>query len=118
MKVKAGDVITFKGVCWDDGWEFDAPCIVFEPVIRQAEVGSLCRESVLGVVEDICIDLCIDGEVMGLDPKTDKEWKWRRWTVAKIRRKPNVHEVKVRFFEGSDGLEFEFVEENQPAVTG
>lgn len=108
--VKAGDSLIFKGCCWDEGWDFDAPLIIYSPFKRYCFTGSLCEAAIEAKVEDLCIDL-----VLGLpygkkwSDDTIEEFKWRGWSTRFNRRKKAIHHsVKVDFFLNKDNeLDFE-----------
>lgn len=112
MKVKAGDIVTFRGCVWSAGWEFDAPLVIYEPVKRFSDDGSISPLSVLAAVENICIDLACDGEVRdGWSPGDLKEFSWRGWKPAGFKhRKSACHaEITVKFHDDDDGLAFEVI---------
>lgn len=103
-------IITFRGCIFDDGWEFDCPCIVYSPLQRY-RIGSNVY-GVLDLVEDIAADLIRPGKLRrGWDESVLKEFKWRGWSphgFAKRRQAWHV-EVKVRFFEDAEGHDFKIV---------
>lgn len=76
LTVAPGDRLTFRGCGWDDGWEFDAPVVLYEPVQRYGIRGSI--GNIEGMVEDVCIDLCVEGQVpIGFSKCDLKEFEWR-----------------------------------------
>lgn len=94
------EILTFKGVAFNDGWEFDAPVIVYNPVQRYDCTGGVSLYAIEAVVEDICIDLCVFPHIKErFSESTLEEFDWRRWSVKGFpRRKKALHgEVKVRF---------------------
>lgn len=106
MKPEVGDILTFRGCCWDDGWEFGAPLIIYEPVKRYCESGGVGAVSVADKVVDICIDLCSEpnGLLEDWHPSDLKEFKWRGWSPEGFkRRKAACHaEITVRFIREED----------------
>lgn len=34
---KPGEIVTFRGCCWDAGWEFGAPLVIYEGVKRYCD---------------------------------------------------------------------------------
>lgn len=118
MKAKPGDVLIFKGVTWcEPHWEFDAPVIIYEPVQRYGFTGSVWEGAIEADIEDICLDLCINGEVRdSFSPDTLKEFAWRQWKIEDFpTMKDAIHlQITVRFFENMEGeLEFEFLEREE-----
>ena len=107
-----GSVVEFKGCVWDDGWEFDAPLILYSPVERYDHVGSICPESLESIVEDVCIDLCIKGFVKEKFIASDlDEFRWRSWSPKGFsRRRRAVHgTIKVKFtLDGHGERSFEY----------
>jgi len=124
MKVKNKDVIEFVAIEWHEPqWEFDHPTVVLSPVISYSPNG----ESSEKMIEDICIDLCInaDDETDMEDEDVSKEFEWRRWNlktmqkVAKARlagkddwksKYARVTRQKIKFFQKDGELQFEVVE--------
>lgn len=100
----------FRGVFWDDGWEFDAPCVMYEPCQRYSYGGNSGEFD--SMVERECIAIAI-----GDAPKTKfsqgelKEFKWRGWSVQGFkRRKAAWHiEIAVRWRHEGDEIEFAIV---------
>ena len=102
IKVQPGDVLTFKGVMWHEkDWEFDAPCIVYSPVLRYFQRGSICKETIDDCIEDVCIDICVGNGIAKYSHPSDlKEFKWRGWSINRLSRRKNAVHVttKVEFF--------------------
>lgn len=118
MKVKAGDTLTFRGVVWNEGWDFDAPVIIYEPVCSYRSDGSICEAAIEQAVEDICIKLVLGDDVRTeWSPQDMKEFTWRGWNPNRFsKRKRAVHaSFVVTFFDGHDemGLDFSI----EPATT-
>jgi hypothetical protein len=121
VKVKAGDVVTFRGCRWDAGWEFDCPVVIYEPVERYSPNG----DSIESMAESICDDLVcyasgeLPAEVADRFSDSDmKEFAWRGWDRDGFRnRKQARHEsFTVRFGVDEDGNpSFEFINSVQAA---
>lgn len=80
MKVKNKEVVTFIGLEWQEPqWEFDHPTVILFPVVKYSPNG----ESAEKMIEDICIDLCINADTGEDYPDEDvtKEFEWRRWNL-------------------------------------
>ncbi len=110
--VKPGDIITFRGCCWSDGWEFDAPLIIYEPVGRYHFTGSICPSAIADKIEDLCIDLCEDASIsMDFDASDLKEFKWRGWAVKGFAARKAVcrAEVTMKFYQEDDELAFDMI---------
>ena len=80
----------FRGVIFDDGWEFDMPCVIYYPVEIYG-IGGGARQ-LESMVEDYCIDLSLNHKPSGkLSKFEQKEFKWRGWTmIGMSRRKKNA----------------------------
>lgn len=102
---------TFRGVMWDDGWEFVAPLVVYSPV-KLYEVGTNTG-GIERMVEDYCIDFVCDRNPLGEFSDLElKEFKSRGWNADGFSRKRKGHHVKVevKWFYDSDGQKaFEIV---------
>lgn len=57
------------------GWEFDAPLHIMRPFHRHYDVGSICVESVESKIEELLIDLDVDGSL----PGEDDVWPYANW---------------------------------------
>ena len=57
VEIKPGAEIRIRGLRWDDGWEFDCPVVIIDPVLRVHENG----DSLEGIIESLCIDACVFG---------------------------------------------------------
>ena len=81
----------FRGCTWDDGWEFDAPCVIYYPS-RYACAGEGNNSGGLDyMVEDIC-NAIGEGEDHD-DGGLDGECEWRGWSrrgFARRRRATHV----------------------------
>ena len=104
----------FKGCVWNAHWEFDCPAIIYSPVQRYFDnCGSICKEVVEGLVEDVCIDICLKGQIDKEFNVLDKKvFKWRGWSLKGFgSRKSAVHAiVPVVFKMDKDGMIFEYGE--------
>lgn len=97
----------FRGCMWNDGWEFDAPCVVYYPRKYACAGYGGNSGAIVQLVEDICFSI-EEGEPHH-DGGIDKECEWRGWgRHGFARRKRATHViVKVRW---SDDGESEIVE--------
>lgn len=83
----------FRGVTWDDGWEFDSPAVIYSPIMRY-RIGGNSGE-IDSMVEDYCTSLAL-GETprRGLSEFEKKEFQWRGWSERGMcRRKMATHVV-------------------------
>lgn len=83
-KVPVGQTVDVLAIRWDDGWEFDAPTVVLEPVVRYTD------RHLESAVEDVLIDLVCDHDFgkpirKGLHPSEKKEFEWRQWSLDDLR---------------------------------
>lgn len=100
----------FRGVFWDDGWEFDAPCVMYEP-FQQYSIGGNSGEFD-SMVEQTCICIALGDEPSKLFSESElKEFKCRGWSPTGFkRRKAAWHiEIAVQWRDGEDGREFAIV---------
>lgn len=104
---KPGDTIVFRGVMFDDGWEFDAPCIIYSPCKLYSPNGGNTSE-IESLVEDACIDLCMRESIqMKWSSGELKEFKWRGWSPDGFRRRKGWHvTVTANFYEQDGELTF------------
>lgn len=107
----------FRGVMWDDYWEYDAPCVMYYPFKRYRIGGN--SSTFDNLVEDVCCDLSMGMKVVrGFCEDELREFKWRGWsTTGFSRRKRAWHiEIKVRWFVDKDGEQtFEIVNRRESA---
>ena len=87
----------FRGCQWNDGWEFDAPCVVYYPrrYRRYGYAGNT------GAIEDVIDEIC-EALATGKTP-TDgglaQECGWRGWGQRFERRRDAWHCVyRVRWY--------------------
>lgn len=107
-----GDVIRFEGCVWNDGWEFDAPLIIYAPVRRYCIATTVSRHAIWAQVEDLAIDLCVEPGGIRRDFFEDdlKEFAARGWSPRGFRRRKSaIHAFfDLRFFDDEDeGLSFD-----------
>lgn len=80
MVVKAGDIIEFKGISWNqDHWDFDYPSIITEPVIKYSNSGT----SVETLIEDLAIELTFNNVV---NEDISEEFAWRQWNFKRLKQ--------------------------------
>lgn len=86
----------FKGCCWDDGWEFDMPCILYFPYKRYSPFGSNSSE-IDGMVEDICFALALGEKVrIGWSDGEFREFAWRGWGPSRFASRKRAWHVTIR----------------------
>lgn len=91
----------FRGCIWDDGWEFDAPCVVYYPS-PYARFGIGNNNSRIDrLVEDICYDIARGR------PHTDEglggECAWRGWGRRGFARRKTAEHVVIKVRWDDDG---------------
>lgn len=87
--------IEFRGCTWDDGWEFDAPTVVYFPFFMYGIGGN--SEEFDHLVEDWCIDVaCGITRRRGLSKFDNKEFKWRGWDKYGMKYRKNAWHSRVR----------------------
>jgi hypothetical protein len=98
---------------WNDGWEFDAPCVIYCPP-------SLMRFGIGGntghldsMVEDICMSLSLGWDHN--DGGLDRECEWRHWSKRGFAHRRAARHVvfRVRWKEGADGPEWEVMDRKE-----
>lgn len=80
IKIKDKDIITFYGITWNDGWEFDAPSIITSPGYFYSE----SYAGLDGLIEDICITLACLDENDELEDESLNSLEWRDWGVEQF----------------------------------
>jgi len=70
-----------KTLSWNDGWQFDCPSMMLEPVIRCFEDGSSHDR----IVESVMIDAVVEGKMESED--FEKTWGWRGYKLPVLRRR-------------------------------
>jgi hypothetical protein len=93
----------FRGCTWDGGWEFDAPCVLYYPVVRFGIGGN--SGAIDGLVEDYCFDLEEGKKPPRVRAGDLQEFKWRGYSQRGFKhRKRAWHvEIKVRWTRDSHG---------------
>lgn len=102
----------FRGVMFDDGWEFDVPCVIYSPIERYGIGGNTSH--IESMVEDYCIDLCLgDKPRKKLSAFERKEFRWRGWNIRGMCKRKKAHHVSVTVKWSTDdlgNLQFEMIE--------
>ena len=97
----------FRGCTWDDGWEFDAPCVIYHPwCFRRTGAGNNngCLDY---MVEEICSDIVEEVDFQKYQRELQEDMAWRGWGRRFARRRRAEHVVfKVAW----NGNEYEIVE--------
>jgi hypothetical protein len=76
MEIKHGDIVTFYGISWNDGWDFGNPNIIISPILRFTEDAG----SIESAVDELCIDMCTD-EIYSDSINTED---WRDWNIKEF----------------------------------
>jgi hypothetical protein len=122
MKAKAGDIIDFLAISWNEPqWDFDHPSASLKPLFRYHDDGRCCE----GVIEDLAIDLCC-GDTNDKDDLAffEDESDWRGWRLSTLRRvaknrlagkddwKTKIREVvlqTIEFYEEDGEIQFKII---------
>ncbi len=85
----------FRGVMWDEHWEFDAPCVLYAPYKRYCDGGN--TGAIDRLIEDVCEDICC-GRVPQVNFYDDDlhEFEWRKWSADRFHLRKNATHVQVR----------------------
>lgn len=102
IKITPGLEIKIRALRWDDGWEFNCPVVIIDPVLHVHENG----DSFEAIAESLCIDACIYGVL-----KDEDGWRWKDapgGALGYLRRKYHRkhvqrYEGRVRFILDEDG---------------
>jgi len=81
IAIKEGLVLECRTLTWDDGWEFECPCLMLAPVIR-------CWEQQMSherMVESVMIDAVCQGWIK--DENFQETWGWRGYKLPVLRRR-------------------------------
>ena len=70
------ETLTFYGITWNDGWEFDAPSVITSPGYFYSD----SYDGLSGLIEYIIENLSIDFEIYS---ENDIE-EWRNWKVEQF----------------------------------
>jgi hypothetical protein len=87
---------------WDDGWEFDAPCVVYYPAKYAAAGYGGNNGAIDSMVENICF--AISEGRPHCDGNIDHECKCRGWGRRGFARRKNAEHVVIRVRWGDDGF--------------
>ena len=92
----------FRGCMWNDGWEFEAPCVVYYPKRYAAFKSDGNTGGIDSLVEDIT--MAIEEGDEHSDGGLARECEWRGWGKRFDRRR-NAHHVVIKgqWLLGSDG---------------
>ena len=81
----------FRGCIFDDGWEFDAPCVIYYPW-RYRRFGIGGNNGTLdSLVENICYDIAVGKEPC--DGGLARECEWRGWGMRGFGRRCRAEHV-------------------------
>jgi hypothetical protein len=98
----------FRGVAWNDHWEFEMPCVVYWPKKYRRFKSEGNTGGIEYAVEDICEDIILGSPAD--DGGLAHECKWRGWGSRFGRRKDAWHvTIQVRWFIEDGELAFEQV---------
>ena len=81
----------FRGCIFDDGWEFEAPCVVYYPRKYRRYTHGNNSMTIDNMVEEIACDI-MDGRPHQ-DGDIEREMEWRGWGARFDRRKSAEHVV-------------------------
>ena len=103
----------FRGVQWNDGWEFDAPCVIYYPPPFMCFGIGGNTGHLDSMVEDICMNLSLKWDHN--DGGLDRECEWRGWSKRGFARRRDARHVvfKVKWQEGPDGPEWTVVDRKE-----
>jgi hypothetical protein len=84
----------FRGCVWNDGWEFDVPCVVYFPANYAAFGCGGNTGGIDNIVEKICTDLSLgythnDGGLV-------TECEWRGWSKKGFARRRNAKHIIIK----------------------
>ena len=96
----------FRGCQWNDGWEFDAPCVVYYPRrFRRYGYGGNTG-AIDDMVDEICYALACENKPT--DGGLAQECAWRGWGPRFDRRRDARHVVyRVRWWVESGVVKWE-----------
>jgi hypothetical protein len=83
----------FRGVMWNDGWEFDAPCALYSPVVREIHAGN--TSGIDELVETVAFELSEGRDVPRIDDATSREFLGRQWSVTNLSRRRRAYHVLI-----------------------
>jgi len=93
--IPAGLPTVIRGCMFDDGWEFDAPCIVYYPFFKYSEGGN--TSGIDAAVEEVCIDLAIEDKspsYLAIAKDLAEECEWRGWSMKGFARRKDAWHVE------------------------
>jgi hypothetical protein len=87
MRIKSGHVVEFNVLLWHEPqWEFDHPTVILAPVVAYSPNGKSAEK----MIEDICIDLCVEADLENgkdiEDEDVSVEFNWRGWDVKRMNK--------------------------------
>lgn len=90
----------FRAVCWNDGWEFEAPLVVYHPAkyAFYKHVGSAHEAE--SAIEDITMRISLGMKISDGGLKEDCEW--RGWSRRGFARRKAAHHVVIKGYWQSD----------------
>ena len=96
----------FRGVMWDDHWEYDAPCVLYGPVKRYGIGGNTGH--LASMIEEMCELITLVEELpVEFSDHDLKEFKWRGWSPRNFARRTGWHiRCTVAFHREKYGLNF------------
>ena len=96
MKHNPGPLLPaeFRGCIWDDGWEYDAPCVIYYPPQYARFDAGGNSHTMESMVEDIVADIA-DGREHS-DGGIDRECEWRGWGRHGFARRKRAEHVVIR----------------------
>lgn len=84
IKLKDGLILTFRTMTWDDGWEFECPCMILAPIIHCYEQQSSGER----MLEDVFLDACFhEDQLISEDFKSVWGWRYNLKYLQKVFRK-------------------------------
>ena len=105
----------FRGVFWDAGWEFDAPCVLYSPFPRYGYGGN--SEHLDGMVQDICVDISCGTAPRKQWSESDiKEFKWRGWSPRGFAKRKEAWHVTITvrwFIDDDEQLDFQITDRKE-----
>ena len=78
INIEDGSIVTFYGITWNNGWDFDAPSIITSPGLFYSDN----YEGLDGLIEELCIDLSVDFYIDSEEELIEDEW--RGWNVSQF----------------------------------
>ncbi|HDY88097.1 MAG TPA: hypothetical protein ENH82_08300 [bacterium] len=90
----------FKGCYFNDGWEFDAPTIIYFPWKYRAFSPDYSNSGgIENLLECMLIDICLEDDITEYQKELDNEMEWRHWGKRFDKRKMAHHlEITVKWY--------------------